>query len=497
MAGLAPDGISADDTEPASVESYGWELSFDSNGPLLRIWSDSSGGTGDPGSCSFTDIRDYVDIDRYFMEADPKQAIPFEDSYQRWEARQHGEITSYDIEHSRQPGPPGSPAVGPSSPAGRVNQISKPDLPQAVASSPEKPRSPEHRAQQKPTESERPLPQASKECPVPKDINEQIQWQRHEELRRELNRIDPAGAQNQDLESRVRALPRRQQEEINGFLIREWTRSEEERKSTTVWGRNGRIWTRGEEEQDVANEITQQGLDEAGAVAGSLGGALMISAVAMAGVTDHDARMAAAEFGSGFDTFWEVVPSSGGFRGGRDQMNARSPASKKGGSGSVKARESKSGNGGLAAVERDTKFERQYVSKTRLSTQWRNQLKRRSVELQQAQHPDAQSRRTTAVGAVIDKDGNPLSLVASSNPRVPPDVRARMRSNEVEVRGGRRVDPDNPLDHAHHAEPKIIAFAASNNMKIIELFPSRNACPLCAQMPKRLGVPITNPDPQP
>jgi len=77
---------------------------------------------------------------------------------------------------------------------------------------------------------------------------------------------------------------------------------------------------------------------------------------------------------------------------------------------------------------------------------------------------------------------------------VPPDVRSKMKTpKEQEARGSRRVDPDDPNDHAHHAEFKLVEWAASNNLKIVEIFPSRTACPLCRQMRSRLGVPITDP----
>ena len=115
-----------------------------------------------------------------------------------------------------------------------------------------------------------------------------------------------------------------------------------------MWGRNGRIWTRGDEERDQAREVFEQGLERASAASGSLGGALLMSAGAMAGVTDHQTLMNLAEMGSTFEDAAEARAARGaGGRKGASQ--ARTPKTRtNGGSKDAKGkRPAKSSRSGM------------------------------------------------------------------------------------------------------------------------------------------------------
>ncbi len=76
-------------------------------------------------------------------------------------------------------------------------------------------------------------------------------------------------------------------------------------------------------------------------------------------------------------------------------------------------------------------------------------------------------------------------------------MRARLRPpGEIEVPGVSKRKDGSPDDHAHHAEVNAIAAAVSSGYKIVEVFPSRPACGLCAQIRDNLRLPIPDPAPR-
>lgn len=320
--------------EPMAPESpattHFQELLFDSVGPLLKVGTESNEEGGGSG-VAISELRDPVDIYHYLAETDPTGAQWFADAYERWEARQTRPLTSFEIEHSFA-NLPGT-AMGPSSPIARAQRIDKPQMPQAIDSTPDKPRSPEHRTARADTDK-LPATPALPANKAPKlDYNERRHLERQEALRQKLDQIDPTGSPSLDLETRIAHLPVGKRREVEDFLIREWVRSEDERKSTLVWGRNGRVWTRGEEEKDKVLEVLQQGLEEAEAASGSLGGALLMSAGAAAGVSDHQILMNLANIGSTFEEGMEARAARGG-RAATPSASARRPSKTKSNSGS-------------------------------------------------------------------------------------------------------------------------------------------------------------------
>ena len=114
----------------------------------------------------------------------------------------------------------------------------------------------------------------------------------------------------------------------------------------------------------------------------------------------------------------------------------------------------------------------------------------------------------------------PTSLATSEKGRRPPrspswrhrtascsisSVQARSRSPVGSSRGcagTRSLTPGHnrdqtrskETDHFHHAEPAGVMAAVSSDFKIVAVFPSWDACPLCLQMIENLGIPIFDPD---
>lgn len=309
----------------ASVLS-GATFEFDDLGPRLTGIESAADAADGLGQSAALDVRDPIEISRLLAELDPELAQIFERSYARWMEAQVQPLTSLDIELGPQSPGQRPSSLDPSTPTTRAGKIDKSRTPQAVESSPKAPRAPEHRAEQPPpsrdasqdTTSE---PQAE---PAPRmDPNERHNLERHEALRREVDRIDPDGDRGQSLETRVEQLPAHKRRDIEDFLWREWVRDEQERQSTVVIGRNGRVWTQSEEERDKAREEFEKSLERASVVAGSLGGGLLMTAGAAAGITDHDVLMNLGQIGSTFEGAAQARAARGGSGRGRMEVHAR------------------------------------------------------------------------------------------------------------------------------------------------------------------------------
>ncbi|WP_344810207.1 RHS repeat-associated core domain-containing protein, partial [Chitinophaga oryziterrae] len=95
-------------------------------------------------------------------------------------------------------------------------------------------------------------------------------------------------------------------------------------------------------------------------------------------------------------------------------------------------------------------------------------LATRAKDVHDALPLQTQSRTTTAVASATTSEGENVTLVASSEPRLRPAQRAALRPGEVEVKG------------MGHAEQTIINHANANGMKVNEVAASRPICPSCA-----------------
>jgi hypothetical protein len=213
----------------------------------------------------------------------------------------------------------------------------------------------------------------------------------------------------------------------------------------------------------------------AGKVAKVINAALTVSDISDA-VISQDAKALAST--AGFSIL-------GGGKGGNKNSK------KKG--GSKNGKQAKLNPHDVNPNDIDKKFRRDYVSKRHLTEKERSFYKRRLRELNSQQDPRAMAERTTGLLVAENAHGDLVTLVGSSQPRVPPQIREKMRTPKEQEARGVKEDPHNDNDHAHHAEPKLIAFAASINLKIVEVFSSRVMCGRCNQITARLGVPITNP----
>jgi len=138
-------------------------------------------------------------------------------------------------------------------------------------------------------------------------------------------------------------------------------------------------------------------------------------------------------------------------------------------------------------------FVRDYVDAGPLSEAERKRIQKRVQELHSGLDKRGQGGKTTAIIVARDENGQIQLLVASSEKSVRKGVREKMNPDEIQCPGNKRVDPDNDNDHFHHAEMNGINVVVSTGWKIVELFPSRNACPLCRQMRAELGLIITDP----
>lgn len=129
-----------------------------------------------------------------------------------------------------------------------------------------------------------------------------------------------------------------------------------------------------------------------------------------------------------------------------------------------------------------------------LSQATRAKYLKRVQELHKALDLRGRAGKTTAILIARDpKTGALKTLVSSSMERVPKKVRDKMKGNEYEVRGTKKSKNSSPNDHAHHAEVNGLSAIMSMGWEVVEVFPSRNACSLCSQMRKTLGVKITDP----
>lgn len=325
---------------PESVLS-GAVFEIDELGPRLIGIESSAEGADGIGRSTGLDVHDPIEIMRILAELDPQLALSFERSYARWMEAQVRPLTSLDVELGPSPLGQRPASLDPSTPATRAGKIDKPQTPQAVESSPKAPRASEHRAEQPPPIRETPRDTATepKAEPAPRmDPNERRHWERHEALRREVDRIDPQGERGQSLESRVEQLPPHKRRDIENFLWREWVRDEQERKSTLVIGRHGHVWTLGEEEWDKAREAFEKSLERL-AVGKTLGGGLMMNLADAAGITDHDVLMNLGQIGSTFEDTAQARAARGGSVRGSVRADAmRGKTKRHGGSGNGKLR---------------------------------------------------------------------------------------------------------------------------------------------------------------
>jgi hypothetical protein len=138
-------------------------------------------------------------------------------------------------------------------------------------------------------------------------------------------------------------------------------------------------------------------------------------------------------------------------------------------------------------------FVKDYVDRAPLTNKERNDIRRRVQELHANLDWRGQTGKTTAIVIARAPDGTLQILVASSEKSLRKQVREKLLPEEIQCPGNKRADPDNPDDHFHHAEVNGINVAVSTGWKVVEIFPSRNACPLCAEMRELLGTVINDP----
>ncbi len=105
------------------------------------------------------------------------------------------------------------------------------------------------------------------------------------------------------------------------------------------------------------------------------------------------------------------------------------------------------------------------------------QLENRVNEIHSSQTAFGQRMSTTAAGNGVNQEGNEITMVASSNPRLTPDQRAALKPNEIAISNKMLGVKSNVKIHA---EQKITQYAAQNNITLLNIVASRAICPRCA-----------------
>ena len=189
-----------------------------------------------------------------------------------------------------------------------------------------------------------------------------------------------------------------------------------------------------------------------------------------------------------------VMTGVGAALGGAASKKAKAKAKKLAGKKGKKEPPFISSEGKQPRTVTKEEFVKDYVDPPTYTDKERDAYRQWVQELHAAlQSKIAQAGRTTAIIIARAPDGTLVTLVASSEKSLRKQIREKLRPDDIQCPGNKKADPDNPDDHFHHAEVNGINVVVSTGWKLVEIFPSRNACPLCRQMRELLGILISDP----
>ncbi len=300
---------------------------------------------------------------------------------------------------------------------------------------------------------------------------------------------DPHERERSSLSKKLDRFPDLSEREQQRVLDDVWRWQEEERRRypdrTPVIGPHGHLprdeYDKAKKKAEARREAQNQLRIGASIAANPLAGA---TALEVYGRTGDSEKAAAA--GELVQTLTDVV--------GGGKSGARKPLAMRGSSRAPAPRRDRDRKGKGSAV-RKAPAGKPAPTPPKLTPR-QERLQAMVQKLRTAMDRIKDSKVTISI-VVVEKNGVQEVWLSSSEPKVPAVVEKAAAGFDKWVRGSGN-SPDNrnrsPEERStyHHAEQDAVSFAWSNGYKVVELYPSRAACPDCSKL-RGMGITVIDP----